>query len=108
MSWMHELDMNRLFERGLVDEGMRGAYIATAPEPVSNRVFMRELRRAVGMPIGLPAPAFGVRLAAPLVLRTDPELALYGRYCVPRRLLAEAFEFRFAALGAALGDLLKR
>ncbi len=67
-----------------------------------------EATRAVGMPIGLPAPSLGVRLAAPLVLRTDPELALYGRYCVPRRLLDEGFEFRFAELGAALGDLVRR
>jgi hypothetical protein len=27
-----------------------------------------------------------VRLGAPLFLRTDPELALYGRYCISRRL----------------------
>lgn len=105
ISWIHELDMNRLFERAILDERMTGAYIATAPHPVSNEVFMRELRRAVGAPFGLPAAGWMVRLAAPTLLRTDPELALYGRYCVSRRLREEAFEFRFPQLRAALQDL---
>lgn len=105
MSWLHELDMNRIFERALADQLMTGPYIATAPNPVSNTEFMRELRRALRMPIGLPAPAFLVRLGAPLVMRTDPELALYGRYCIPKRLQAEGFEFKFPTLSSALADL---
>jgi hypothetical protein len=35
-----------------------------------------------------------VRLGAPLIFRTDPELALYGRYVMPERLLKEGFEVR--------------
>jgi uncharacterized protein (TIGR01777 family) len=107
MSWIHERDMNRLFTRGIEDDSMTGAYIATAPNPVSNAEFMRELRRAVGMPIGLPAFEWMVRVAAPLVMRTDPELALYGRYCVPKRLKEEGFEFSFPDLASALRDLHK-
>lgn len=102
MSWIHELDMNRLFERGLLDESMCGVYIASSPGPVSNREFMRELRRAMKMPIGVPAPEWLVRLGAPLVMRTDPELAIYGRYVVSRRLPAERFEFKFPILAVAL------
>lgn len=105
MSWIHERDMNRLFERGLTDETMHGAYIASAPHPVSNREFMRELRRSLGMPIGLPAMAWMLNLGAPLVLKTDPELALYGRYCVSRRLAEEGFGFEFDELPHALADL---
>jgi uncharacterized protein len=108
MSWVHALDMNRLFERALDDEKMQGAYIATAPNPVSNAEFMRELRRAMGVKIGLPAAAWMVRLGAPLVMRTDPELALYGRYCISRRLAEEGFEFRFPALRGALEDLCRK
>jgi uncharacterized protein (TIGR01777 family) len=55
ISWIHETDMNRLFVRTLTDSTMSGAYLATAPMPVSNAEFMRELRRAMGMPLGLPA-----------------------------------------------------
>ena len=106
-SWIHEADLNRIFVRAVADPDMRGPYIASSPHPVSQAEFMRQLRRAVGMPIGLPTPAWMVRLGAALVLKTDPELALYGRYVVPRRLLDEGFEFRFPQLADALRDLLR-
>lgn len=106
VSWIHETDMNRLFERAITDETMRGVYIATAPDPVSNAEFMRTLRRAMGMPVGLPAPAFMVRLGAPLLMRTDPELALYGRYCVSKRLKDEGFGFQYPQLDGAMRDLM--
>lgn len=107
MSWIHELDMNRLFERALLDESMSGAYIASSPNPVCQKTFMKELRQAVGMPIGLPALAWMVRLGAPLLMRTDPELALYGRYVISKRLKEEKFSFHFPELSAALADLFR-
>jgi uncharacterized protein (TIGR01777 family) len=106
MSWIHEEDMNRIFERAMLDPSMEGAYVATGPHPVSNAVFMRALRQAVGMPIGLPAFAWMVKVGARFVLRTDPELALCGRYCVPTRLMTAGFEFRHPEIGEALEDLL--
>lgn len=108
MSWIHELDLNRLFERALSDASMQGVYVASAPAPVSQGEFMRELRRVaggVGRWLALPSPGWMVRLGAELVLRTDPELALYGRYVVSARLDAEGFQFRFPMLRAALADL---
>jgi NAD dependent epimerase/dehydratase family enzyme len=107
MSWIHEADMDRLFERALTDDDVKGAYIASSPNPVSQREFMKTLRRVVGMPIGLPAFSWMVRVGAPLLMRTDPELALYGRYVVSKRLQQEGFEFEFPDLESALRDLLK-
>jgi NAD dependent epimerase/dehydratase family enzyme len=104
ISWIHEHDMNRLFVRAIDDQQMSGAYIATAPNPVTNAEFMRELRRALRMPVGLPAMGWMVRAAAPL-LRTDPELALFGRFCVSRRLREQGFEFQFPDVRTALADL---
>lgn len=43
-----------------------------------------------------------------VVLRTDAELALYGCYCVSRRLAEEGFEFTFADVNSALRDLYGR
>jgi uncharacterized protein (TIGR01777 family) len=106
MSWIHERDLNRLFERALDNATMNGTYIASSPNPVSAKVFMGELRRAVGMPIGLPASEWMVRFGARWFLRTDPELALYGRYVVSTRLQDERFEFEFPQLREALDDLL--
>lgn len=107
MSWLHERDINRLFERALTEGRMQGAYLATAPHPVSQCEFMRSLRRAAGISIGLPAFAWMVRIGAPWFLRTDPELALYGRYVVSQRLKDEGFEFEFPELEPAFADLLK-
>lgn len=106
MSWIHETDLNRLFERALTNPAMSGAYIASSPNPVPQRVFMRTLRKAVGMPIALPAFGWMVRLGARWLLRTDAELALYGRFVVSSRLKEERFEFQLPLLEDALTDLL--
>ncbi len=105
ISWIHEQDMNRLFARAISDDSMQGAYIATAPKPVSNAEFMHELRRVLQVPFGLPTTSWMVRLGSPLILHTDPELALYGRYCVSRRLQEEGFDFAFPDVASALRDL---
>jgi uncharacterized protein len=105
MSWIHEADLNRLFKQAMVDDSMSGIYIASAPNPLSQSDFMRELRKAIGMPIGLPALEWMVRIGAPLLMRTDPELALYGRYVVSKRLADQGFSFQFPTLTSALQDL---
>ena len=69
---------------------------------------MRELRRTVGMPIGIPAFEWMVRIAAPIVFRTDPELALYGRYVIPQRLIDEGFEFEYPDLAQGLQNCVSR
>lgn len=104
-SWIHERDLNRLFKRALTQESMDGAYIASAPNPVSQVEFMRALREALGVRLGLPAFSWMVRIGAPLVLRTDPDLALYGRYVRSARLQAEGFTFQFPEVGPALKNV---
>ena len=105
MSWIHIDDMNELFYQAIVNENYKGVYIASSPNPVSNTVFMRELRKALKMPIGLPAPEFLARIGARLLFNTDPELALYGRYVRSERLVKERFVFKFPELPMALRDL---
>jgi|SRR5690625_1467258 len=106
ISWIHEIDLNRIFHRSLTDPSMNGPYLTTAPKPVSNAEFMQTLRKTLRIPIGLPAAGWMVKIGAPLFMKTDPELALYGRYCVPARLQNEGFEFDFPEIGPALKDLL--
>lgn len=112
MSWLHDLDMNRIFEHAITDPAMSGAYIASSPNPVSQLDFMRTLRRHAGglgsLGLGLPALEPMVRIGAPLFLNTDPELALYGRYVTPRRLIDHGFTFQFATLNHALADIYAR
>jgi uncharacterized protein (TIGR01777 family) len=105
ISWIHERDMSCLMARAIADKTMNGVYVATAPNPVSQAEFMRNLRRAIGMPLGLPAAEWMVRFGARYLLRTDPELVLYGRYCVSRRLKNEGFEFEFPEIQKAISEL---
>ena len=105
MSWIHEWDLNTIFARAIVDDSMSGPYIVSSPNPESQVNFMKTLRRVMRMPVGLPAFEWMVRIGAPLLMRTDPELVLYGRYVIPKRLLEEGFEFRFSELEPALRDL---
>jgi uncharacterized protein (TIGR01777 family) len=104
-SWIHEDDLNRLFTRALIDREMEGAYIASAPNPVSQRAFMNALRCALRMPLGLPAAEWMVRLGARWLLRSDPELALYGRYVRSLRLEKEGFVFQWPEIRSALKNL---
>lgn len=105
MSWIHEYDMNEIILNAITTPRYKGAYIASSPNPVSNKVFMKTLRKAMGIPIGLPAPALLTRVGARLIFRTDPELALYGRYVHSERLESAGFAFRYPILSDALTDL---
>jgi len=107
ISWIHERDMNRLFEFALTNDEMRGAYVASAPQPVSNADFMRSLRRLAKRPIGLPAASWMIRLGARWIMNTDPELILLGRYCRSVRLSDFGFNFEFEEVQNALRDLMQ-
>jgi uncharacterized protein (TIGR01777 family) len=105
LSWILLDDLEEIFLRAVENDAMRGVYNACAPEPVSNAEFMRALRSSLGRPWAPPAPAFLIRLVAPLVMRTDPSLVLQGQYAVPARLEAEGFRFRAPRIESALRAL---
>lgn len=104
VSWIHISDLCRAIVWAIENDAAQGTYNATAPNPVTNATFMRELRQALRRPWSPPAPAWAVRLGS-FFLRTEPELALWGRRGVPKRLLEEGFNFRFTDVRAALEDL---
>ena len=63
------------------------------------------MHRFRAKPIGLPAPRFGVHLAAWLLLRTDPKLTLYGRDVIPKHLTDEGFTFEYPNIRDALAEI---
>lgn len=106
-SWIHAGDFAAAVERLIADDAVAGTVNITAPEPVSQAEFMRTLRRVLGVPLGLPAPALAVRFGARWILNTDPELVLEGRYVLPTRLREIGFAFQHPTLASALTDLLR-
>ncbi|PKL77767.1 MAG: TIGR01777 family protein [Ignavibacteriae bacterium HGW-Ignavibacteriae-4] len=106
ISWLHEYDMNNLILESIINPEYNGYYIASSPYLVSNNEFMRTLRKKMKMPIGLIAPNFMIRFGSKFIFKTDPELVLYGRYVVPKRLLEQGYKFKFPDLDSALKDLI--
>jgi uncharacterized protein len=106
ISWLHVADLNRMFLWAIDSKDAVGTYNATGPTPVTNSEFMAALRRALGRPWSPHVPALMVRVGA-WTMQTEPELVLSGRRCIPQRLIAQEFNFKYPALEAALGDILK-
>ena len=89
------------------NDAISGAVNLAAPNPLPNAAFMRELRRAWGIPIGLPSPGWMLEIGARL-LGTETELVLKSRFVVPGKLAASGFTFDFPDWDAAARDLCAR
>ncbi len=106
ISWLHLDDLNEMMLWAMEHEHIEGTYNATGPRPVTNAEFMRQLRQTLNRPWSPPVPAFAVRLGSRL-MRTEPELALTGRNCIPARFIEQGFRFRYTKLEEALTDILQ-
>ncbi|MEU1181129.1 DUF1731 domain-containing protein [Streptomyces sp. NPDC005820] len=107
VSWIHDRDFVRAVEFLVARDDLAGPVNLAAPGPLPQRDFMRALRRAWGVPVGLPATAWMAELGA-LALRSDTELLLKSRRVVPGRLLAAGFTFDHPHWPGAADDLVRR
>ncbi|RYU90518.1 TIGR01777 family protein [Mucilaginibacter terrigena] len=105
ISWVHEQDVVNCTEWLLQHPEVNGVLNCTAPHPLKNTEFMKELRNACGVPFGLPAPAWLLEMGAALI-GTETELILKSRWVLPKRLLDAGFEFQFKKAGHAIKDIL--
>ena len=91
--WISGEDMTRVFRFCLDDQRVHGVVNAVAPGVVRNAELMAHVRRRVGRSMGVPTPAWGIRVARH-VLGVPDEPALASERVVPRRLEAMGFAFR--------------
>lgn len=98
LPWIHLDDEVAALRFLIEDPTAIGPFNLSAPEPVTNRHFSRELGRVLRRPSFLPVPAFALRLA----LGEMATLVLDGQRAVPAKLLGSGFRFRFGEPGAAL------
>lgn len=94
MSWIHHRDFVRAV-LWLINGDLEGVVNIASPNPVTNKEFMRVLRRAAGMPFAVPAPKWVLEVAARFH-RTETELLLKSRRVVPLRLTDSGFTFQFS------------
>lgn len=107
VSWIHEQDVARCTEWVLQQDAVTGVINCTAPEAIQNEDLMDTIRKAYGVPCGLPAPQWLLNIGMRL-MGTETELVLKSRWVVPARLLTAGFRFHFSTASHAIHDLLSK
>jgi NAD dependent epimerase/dehydratase family enzyme len=107
VSWIHDHDFIRAVFWLVDHPEIDGAVNLAAPNPLPQAEFMRALRTAWGMPMGLPATAWMAAIGA-LALQTETELILKSRRVIPGRLCAAGFSFQFPTWPEGARDLCAR
>lgn len=104
VSWIHQLDFCRITEWFLQHETETGTFNCTAPDAITNKEFMRLLRKGLGFPSGIASPKWLLEIGA-RVIGTETELVLKSRWVIPKHLLDAGFRFSYPAAQAAISDL---
>jgi NAD dependent epimerase/dehydratase family enzyme len=85
-------------------DDIEGVVNIASPHPMPNAEFMRALRDAWGIRVGIPTERWMLEIGA-VFLRTESELVLKSRRVVPRRLLEHGFVFTHPQWPEAARDL---
>ena len=107
VSWIHYEDFVEAVRWLIAHEEVDGAVNVASPNPLPNAGFMRELRQAAGVPVGLPATRLMLEMGA-VFMRTETELILKSRRVVPGRLLDRGFVFKHPMWRDAAVDLYRQ
>jgi uncharacterized protein (TIGR01777 family) len=107
VSWIEDTDFARVVAFLIERDDLSGPINLCAPGALANRDFLRAMRKAWGMPLGLPAFAWMLEIGA-VFLRTETELILKSRWVRPTRLLDAGFIFEHPQWTEAARDLVGR
>jgi uncharacterized protein len=105
MSWIHELDFVSILKWIIEKEKINGAYNCSSPYPVTNEDFMRLLRKACKIPVGIPLSKWMLEIGA-ILINTETELILKSRRVVPASLINTGFQFKYAEASSAINALI--
>jgi uncharacterized protein (TIGR01777 family) len=100
MSWIHIADIVGLI-RHAIEHPVSGVMNATAPNPVRNREFARELGAALHRPAIFPVPALALRI----LLGEMASVLVASQRVLPKAAESTGYRFEFPDLGGALRDL---
>jgi uncharacterized protein (TIGR01777 family) len=107
VSWIHEKDFVNAIRWLIEHREVEGPVNLSAPNPLPNEQFMRQLRETAGVKIGLPASKWMLEIGA-VFMRTETELILKSRRVWPGILLDGGFQFAFPDWKEAARDLANR
>ena len=101
--WIHINDEVKAIRHIIQNETLEGPVNLTAPHPVRQKEFAKQLGKVLHRPAFMPAPAFALK--ALLGKAKAEDLLLSGLKVIPEKLLSSGFSFQFKDLGSALNDV---
>jgi uncharacterized protein (TIGR01777 family) len=105
MSWIERDDLVRLVAHIIATPSLTGAINATAPRPVRNAAFARELGRSLRRPAFLRMPASLLHL---LLGDFADEMLIGGQRVLPDKVQSSGFRFRHEELREAFAAVFYR
>jgi len=102
-SWIHIDDLVNIYVKAVECVTIDGAYNASAPDFVTNKILTKTIADHLGKTIWLPnIPKFVIKTA----LGEMSVLALEGSRISPDKIINEGFKFAYEKLDSALADVL--
>jgi uncharacterized protein (TIGR01777 family) len=102
MSWIHLQDLGNLFKHA-VEKPVKGVLNGTAPNPVTNAEFTKQLAAVLHRPALFPVPAMALKA----IFGEMADMLITGQRVLPRETQASGFQLQYPDLGPALTNLLK-
>ena len=101
MSWIHISDMTDLILYLLDNEEQSGIFNATSPNPVTNKVFTKELAKALHRPALFTFPERLLKL----IFGEMAHILITGQHVIPKRLLQTDFHYDYPDIHKALENI---
>lgn len=104
-SWIHIDDICKMLIRGVEDPSWRGVYNGTSPNPLTLRQMATQIKNMfLPLAIAAPVPEFLLRM----VMGEMTNMLTNSTKVIPKKALAEGFEYSFTEVKKAVMDLKER
>lgn len=102
MPWIHIDDIAGIFTKAVEDESMQGAYNATAPYPVTNKLLTKRIAWHLSRPVW---PVHVPKVALKVILGESAILALMSSNTSAQKILDAGYQFKYLDLDEALKEI---
>ena len=105
--WIHEEDLVRLVLWIINHESPSELYHSCAPRPETNQEFMKNLRKVIGIPIGMPLPTLFAKIGA-YFKGVESDMLLLTNAVESKRPAQEGFTYEYPTTQLAFEHLTKK